>query len=169
MLQVRECKTADDVRSNVKRTQNYFKNLEPSLSERLRAVTDELAAVKAERDQYRALCHQLRDRRRNVLLGPVTPEKIKIIICDHFQIDVETLTSLTRNPDYLMARHMGMYLCRLLTRDSELVIARVFGRSDHATVSYAEKKITRLRVTDPEVNELAEILIQQIKAKKDAE
>jgi chromosomal replication initiation ATPase DnaA len=173
---VRECRTGAEVLENVRRTNNYFRKLEPSWSEKLRAVNHELEIIKCERDQYRAKCQDLTEKLRNsenkhtiVLKGPVTIEKVRLVMCEHFNISLDELTSLSRHVDYLMARQMGMYLCRLLTRESCPTIARAFARADHTSVIYAEKKLVTLRATNREVNELAEILIEEIKARKDAD
>jgi chromosomal replication initiation ATPase DnaA len=174
MLAVREFKTGAEVLENVKRTKNYFANLDPAWSEKVRAVKHELEIIKAERDQYRAKCQQLTEQLRDsenkrtvILKGPVTIEKVRLVMCEHYNISLDELTSLSRHVDYLMARQMGMYLCRLLTRESCPTIARAFARADHTSVLYAERKLITLRATKPEVNALAEKMIEEIKARKD--
>jgi chromosomal replication initiation ATPase DnaA len=176
MLAVRELKTGAEVIENVKRTKNYFASLDPAWSEKLRAAKHELEIIKAERDQYRARCQDLADKLRAseskqkaVISGTVTIDKIIFVVCAHYRISVQELQSWSRHVDYLMARQMGIYLCRLLTRESCLTIAKAFARSDHTSVIYSEKKIAKLRATSAQVNELAEILIQEVKARKEVE
>ena len=43
-----------------------------------------------------------------------------------------------------LMRHIGMYLCRVLTGRSLPVIGRAFGRRDHTTVMHACHKVERL-------------------------
>ena len=62
----------------------------------------------------------------------------------YFGVSLEDLTGPSRGRHLVMARQIGMYLCRELTSMSLPKIGREFGGRDHTTVMYADRKIRQL-------------------------
>ena len=62
----------------------------------------------------------------------------------YFAVSLEDLSGPSRGRHLVLARQIGMYLCRELTQMSLPQIGREFGGRDHTTVMYAERKITQL-------------------------
>lgn len=62
----------------------------------------------------------------------------------YFGLTIDELTGPSRSRHLVMARQIAMYLCRELTALSLPKIGAQFGKRDHTTVMYAERKINQL-------------------------
>ena len=62
----------------------------------------------------------------------------------YFGLSIEEITGPSRGRHLVMARQIGMYLCRELTDLSLPKIGAQFGNRDHTTVMYADRKINQL-------------------------
>ncbi|MFT4265080.1 MAG: chromosomal replication initiator protein DnaA [Nocardioides sp.] len=62
----------------------------------------------------------------------------------YFGLAIDDITGPSRGRHLVMARQIGMYLCRELTDLSLPKIGAQFGGRDHTTVMYAERKIKQL-------------------------
>jgi chromosomal replication initiator protein len=62
----------------------------------------------------------------------------------YFGLPIEEITGPSRGRHLVMARQIGMYLCRELTDLSLPKIGAQFGNRDHTTVMYADRKINQL-------------------------
>ncbi|MBN2258945.1 MAG: chromosomal replication initiator protein DnaA [Clostridiales bacterium] len=83
--------------------------------------------------------------------GPikVTPNLIKEIIANTYNITIEDLTSPKRMRNISYPRQIAMYLCRELTNLSLPKIGQEFGGRDHTTVMHAHDKIlNEIKVSD---------------------
>lgn len=60
------------------------------------------------------------------------------------EFSIDELCGASRTRDLVLARQIGMYLCRELTERSLPDIGREFGNRDHTTVLHAERKIRKL-------------------------
>lgn len=67
----------------------------------------------------------------------VTPDLIKQVTADYFNITVEELISTRRDKRIAMPRHVAMYLCRTLTDISYPDIGKAFGGKHYSTVMYS--------------------------------
>jgi chromosomal replication initiator protein len=56
-------------------------------------------------------------------------------------VSVEELSEPSRKDMVIYSRHLAMYFCRKYTNESEVKIAKEFGRTDHTTTRNAIKKI----------------------------
>lgn len=77
--------------------------------------------------------------------GPsdLTIQAIQDEVAKYFNLTVENLRSKRRTKDFVLARHIAMYLCKELTTKSYPQIAAKFGGKDHTTILHAHKKITK--------------------------
>jgi chromosomal replication initiator protein len=74
----------------------------------------------------------------------ITPGLIIAQSAAYFGVSIEDLTGPSRGRHLVMARQIGMYLCRELTDLSLPKIGAEFGNRDHTTVMYADRKIRQL-------------------------
>jgi chromosomal replication initiator protein len=85
---------------------------------------------------------------RDLVRDPA-PKRLKIadiqkLVASHFQVSLNDIMSARRNASVVRARHVAMYLAKLLTPKSLLEISRRFGGRDHTTVLHAVRKITNI-------------------------
>lgn len=73
---------------------------------------------------------------------------IQKIVCDHFNISVERISSKTRKRDVVQARQLAMYFSKKLTKLSLASIGMQCGNKDHATVLHACRTVSNLLETD---------------------
>ncbi|MBO4385271.1 MAG: chromosomal replication initiator protein DnaA [Clostridia bacterium] len=72
----------------------------------------------------------------------VTPELIKRVTADYFEISVEELISTRRDKRIATPRQIAMYLCRTLTNTSYPDIGKAFGGKHYSTVMYSCDQVT---------------------------
>lgn len=80
-----------------------------------------------------------------------TVRDIERAVCERFKLAPEQLRGERRKRRYARPRQIAMFLCRELTGWSSCRIAHYFGRMDHTTVLYAEKRIPDLCETNAKV------------------
>lgn len=97
-----------------------------------------------------------------VRTGPVTLHDVLSAVSAHYQISADDMRSGKRLSALVHARHIGMYLSRMLTAQSTAEIGRFYGNRDHATVLHACRKIAELLKRDEnaqhEIKSLKQVL-----------
>lgn len=88
----------------------------------------------------------LKDRIVNTK-NTITPEKIKLVVSQHYKITTADLNSASRKKKISDPRQIAMYLCRTMTDYSFEQIGNIFNRH-YTTVLDACKKIEDLQKTD---------------------
>ena len=83
-------------------------------------------------------------------------------MADHFGLEVEVLSAKKKTADIVLARHVGMYLTRLLTKSSLKAVGDSFGGRDHSTVIHACNLIERLKEGDHQFRLTLETLAREI-------
>jgi chromosomal replication initiator protein len=73
----------------------------------------------------------------------ITPELIIDVVCEHFHITNEQITSTSRSNDVAKPRQIAMYLCNSMTSTSQITIGKLLGGRDHSTVIHGIKTMTR--------------------------
>ena len=79
-------------------------------------------------------------------------DRIKHVVADYYQLDVETLRSPSRKRKVVVARHIAMELMRTLTQESLSTIGQAFDK-DHTSVIHAGKRIKREKSEQTQVAE----------------
>ena len=92
----------------------------------------------------------------------ITLEMIQEMTSSYFNIPLSEILSRKRTRDLVMARQVGMYLCRTLTENSLETIATAFHKDNHTTVLHATDKITKERITDAQLDRSIKELIERI-------
>jgi chromosomal replication initiator protein len=77
---------------------------------------------------------------------------IRAIVCRHFDLTSKEMLSSARHERVVRPRQVGMHLARQMTWQGLPSIARHFGRSDHTTALYADRRIKAMRAADPTFN-----------------
>ncbi|NNN20712.1 MAG: chromosomal replication initiator protein DnaA [Acidimicrobiales bacterium] len=93
----------------------------------------------------------------------ITPSIIMIETADIFGFSIEDICGPSRRRPLVLARQIGMYLCRELTDYSYPAIAREFGNRDHTTVIHAVEKISSLMGERRAIYDQVTDLIRKIK------
>ena len=75
-------------------------------------------------------------------------------VAEHFALPPESLLSNSRAQKIARPRQIAMFLCRALTLTSWSVIAKFFGKRDHATVIRAHSKIQLEMKKNPQLAQL---------------
>lgn len=78
----------------------------------------------------------------------LTIDYIQKIVCDYFNMPVDSLQSKTRKREVVQARQIAMFFSKTLTKSSLASIGSQIGRKDHATVLHACKTVSNLLDTD---------------------
>lgn len=78
-----------------------------------------------------------------------TIRDIQIASCARHRVLMNDILSLRRAPEVTDARHIAMYLSRVLTRKSYPTIAHAFGDMDHSTIMHGCRRIEARLQDDP--------------------
>lgn len=73
----------------------------------------------------------------------ITSELIINVVAEHYNISPEEIKSKKRDSKYAFPRQVAMYLCRDMTEDSLMDIAKMLGKKDHSTVINGCKKVAK--------------------------
>ena len=92
----------------------------------------------------------------------VTPQLIINVVAEHFGISPEDITSKSRNSEYVLPRHIAMYLCRRLTAESLQNIGKALGKKDHTTVIHGIEKIAADIQVNEDLKNRIDIIIKKI-------
>jgi chromosomal replication initiator protein len=88
----------------------------------------------------------------------VSIDYIQKVVCNYFDIAVDSLQSKTRKREIVQARQVAMYFSKNLTKSSLATIGSQIGGKDHATVLHACKTVNNLVETDKQFkNQIEEI------------
>ena len=90
-------------------------------------------------------------------------EYISKVVCDYFNMPVESLQAKTRKREIVQARQITMYFSKSLTKYSLASIGAQIGNKDHATVLHACKTVTNLKDTDKNFRQYVEDIEKKLK------
>ncbi|PWA06696.1 chromosomal replication initiator protein DnaA [Pueribacillus theae] len=93
----------------------------------------------------------------------ITIQAIQQEISDKFNIKMEDFAAKKRTKSIAFPRQIAMYLSRELTDLSLPKIGEEFGGRDHTTVIHAHDKISKLIMTDSNVKQQIDEIIQDLK------
>jgi chromosomal replication initiator protein len=78
----------------------------------------------------------------------VSIDYIQKVVCDYFEMPIETMKSKTRKREVVQARQIAMYFSKKMTKSSLATIGMHCGGKDHATVLHACRTVNNLSETD---------------------
>jgi len=88
---------------------------------------------------------------------------IQKIICDYFNISIDSINSKTRKREIVQARQLAMYFSKKHTKASLATIGLHCGNKDHATVLHACRTVNNLVETDKQFRIYVEEIDKKIK------
>lgn len=94
------------------------------------------------------LAKQLIDKYVKSTSREVSIDYIQKVVCDYFNLPIETLKSKTRKREIVQARQISMYFSKKMTKSSLAKIGAHCGGRDHATVLHACRTVANLSETD---------------------
>ena len=94
------------------------------------------------------LAKQMIDKFVKNTVHKISIDYIQKIVCDYFELPLETLKSKTRKREVVQARQLAMYFSKSLTKSSLSAIGAHCGGKDHATVLHACRTVNNLMETD---------------------
>lgn len=83
----------------------------------------------------------------------LTCHHILEVVCRFEGVRVSDVKSPSRTDVDTWPRHIAMYLCHTLTKQSYNQIARIVGRRDHTTVKHGVERIAAARAVDAKLDE----------------
>ena len=92
----------------------------------------------------------------------ISIDYIQKIVCDYFNIGVDTINSKTRKREIVQARQLSMFFSKKLTKSSLATIGLHCGNKDHATVLHACRTVNNLYETDKQFRLYVEDLEKKI-------
>ena len=93
----------------------------------------------------------------------VTIDYIQKVVCDYFNIPIDSIQTRTRKREIVQARQLTMYFAKKLTKSSLAIIGLQCGNKDHATVLHACKTVANLAQTDKQFNLWVDELEKKLK------
>lgn len=85
------------------------------------------------------------------------------VVSSHFHVGRKQLLGVTRTLRVSEARHTAIWLARQLTQHSILELGTYFGKRDHSSILYAEKKIGERLKTDADFAKIVGFIRDKIR------
>ncbi len=126
---------AYSITSNLRELEGAFISLIAQSSLNKKAITLDLAK-------------QMIDKFVKNTTKEVSIDYIQKVVCDYFDMPLETLKSKTRKREVVQARQIAMYFSKKMTKNSLATIGLHCGGKDHATVLHACRTVNNLSDTD---------------------
>ena len=92
----------------------------------------------------------------------LTPEHVRKVVADRWQVREEALSSKRRTKDLTVPRQVAMYLIRDLLDYSLVHIGQLFGDRDHSTVIHSIRKVEDTMRVDAEFRQAVEGVREEI-------
>lgn len=92
----------------------------------------------------------------------VSIDYIQKVVCDYFDLAIDTMKSKTRKREVVQARQIAMYFAKSMTKSSLATIGMHCGGKDHATVLHACRTVNNLMDTDKRFKAYIEELEKKI-------
>lgn len=162
-IQVRECRTAEEVLSNFREVRARTWALGVPVTQRpiqSTAPNKDVEAPPPAAPDYRKEIEGLAGRIARLEAQIETrndgdqPERwnsmrqIRRVVCEHYGITPHDLDAKSREAPIRDIRHVAVYLCRMLTIKSFPEIGRMFGGRDHTTALHSVRTVERRVATD---------------------
>jgi chromosomal replication initiator protein len=97
----------------------------------------------------------------NITSKANTVERIRDVVCEHFSLSVDAISTRSRKREVVQARQIAMYLSKQMTKNSLSSIGDIIGQRDHATVLHACKMVGDLI----EIDKTFRTSVKEIEAK----
>ncbi len=91
-------------------------------------------------------------------------QKVIDVVSEYYRLPSEQLISKSRTAQIALARHVAMYLCRVLLDSPYKKIGEAFGGRDHATVINGIKNVETMLKEDPSLEGVLKDLSSKVSA-----
>ena len=93
----------------------------------------------------------------------ISIDYIQKVVCDYFNLPLETINSKTRKREIVQARQLAMFFSKKHTKSSLATIGLHCGNKDHATVLHACRTVNNLLETDKRFRVYVEEIDKKLK------
>jgi len=93
----------------------------------------------------------------------ISIDYIQKVVCDYFNLPLETINSKTRKREIVQARQLAMFFSKKHTKSSLATIGLHCGNKDHATVLHACRTVNNLLETDKRFRVYVEDIDKKLK------
>lgn len=102
---------------------------------------------------------------RDLAVDPseLTPERIISVVANYYSIHKKDIVGKSRKKEFVIPRHMAMYLIREITDSSLIEIGKIFGGRDHSTIINGISRIDQAMKMDKAVNLAVSNIEQRIR------
>ena len=114
-------------------------------------------------DFYQKRAKEIVDRLIKHTKKELSIDYIQKVVCNYYEIPVESLKSKSRKREIVQARQIAMYFSKNLTKASLATIGAHIGGKDHATVLHAYKTVLNLMETDKHFRSQIEEIEKRLK------
>jgi len=109
------------------------------------------------------LAKQMIDKFVKSTTREISIDYIQKVVCDYFNLPLETINSKTRKREIVQARQLAMYFSKKHTKSSLATIGLHCGNKDHATVLHACRTVNNLVETDKRFRVYVEEIDKKLK------
>ncbi len=94
----------------------------------------------------------------------ISVDLIKKVVSEYYRVSIDDIISKSRKLEIAIARHMAIYLTKMLTPLSLKMIGANFGKRDHSTVLHSCQTIENYIETDSKVKEAYNYFVDLLKS-----
>lgn len=144
---------ATNIKSNIRELEGAFNKIIAFV--RLNNISSEDLTIQVAEEALKDIIYPDKPKE-------VTPQLIINVVCEHFGVKPEDITSKKRNSEFVLPRQVVMYLCRTMTATSLQGVGKLLGKKDHTTIIHGVDKIKEELQTNEELRNKIEIIKKKI-------
>ena len=95
----------------------------------------------------------------------VTPERIMMVVCDHYGVKPAAVVSQKKDSEIVVPRQVIMYLCKNYTDITYDAIAKMLGKKDHSTIMHGANKIKNDLTENDELKGNVDVILKKLNIK----
>jgi chromosomal replication initiator protein len=95
----------------------------------------------------------------------VTPERIMMVVCDHYGVKPAAVVSQKKDSEIVVPRQVIMYLCKNYTDITYDAIAKMLGKKDHSTIMHVANKIKNDLTENDELKGNVDVILKKLNIK----
>ncbi|MBQ7954856.1 MAG: chromosomal replication initiator protein DnaA [Lachnospiraceae bacterium] len=144
---------ATNIKSNIRELEGAFNKIIAFV--RLNNISSEDLSIQVAEEALKDIIYPDKPKE-------ITPSLILNVVCEHFGVKPEDITSKKRNSEFVLPRQIVMYLCRTYTATSLQGVGKLLGKKDHTTIIHGVEKIKEELETNEELRNKVEIIKKKL-------
>ncbi len=144
---------ATNIKSNIRELEGAFNKIIAFV--RLNNISSEALTIQVAEEALKDIIYPDKPKE-------VTPALIMNVVCEHFGVKPEDVTSKKRDAEFVIPRQVIMYLCRTMTAVSLQGIGKLLGGKDHTTIIHGVDKIRDELETNEEFRTKIEVIKKKL-------